>query len=233
MVKDARLRVARGDVGAVRRIVVEYFQGWMSALADEDTEEIPWRMKRSISGDSCTLADIGTHATHLARYVTGLEISRVLATTARFLPRNELEDDASVIIDCDTGARGTISVCQSATGARGDLRIVVYGDKAGLEWGSSNPGHLHLYSIDGGETIVHSATPNLDTFRLGGPIEAFSNLYAEAFRALRTRKNGDPAPIVDVPGIEDGLFGMQFVDRSLASAAAGSRWIDWTSGTTL
>lgn len=238
MVKEMRFRILRGDLGRVHKVVVQYSQGWlMDYLAADKTTELPWRTRRETSGDSCTTADIGTHAAHLVRYVTGLSIRRLLAATATFLPGNELEDDASVLIDYEGGARGVLIASQSSTGERNNLVLNVYGDKGGLEWRHAYPAYLTLKQRDGEAVQIDSGMRGLKTVELGinrmptghpeGPIEAFANLYREAFRAIRARREGeDPGP-VDIPGIEDGLFGMRFVDRVLASAAADSSWVAW------
>jgi len=252
MIKEMRFRIARGDLGRIHKVVVQYAQGWMmgylagaggavgtGGAPGAEAPPLPWRTTRAAGGDSCTTADIGTHAAHLVRYTTGLEIRRLLAATATFLPGNELEDDAAVIIDYVGGARGVLVASQSSTGERNNMVLNVYGERGGMEWRHSRPAYLTLKQA-GGEVIeIDSGMRSLETLALGinrrptghpeGPNEAFANLYREAFRAIRARRAGeDPGP-VDMPDIDDGLFGMRFVERVLASATEDSTWMDWST----
>jgi predicted dehydrogenase len=231
MVKEARERVRRGDLGDVRRIVVEYAQGWLRTLLEaEGHKQAEWRGDPERAGISSALGDIGSHAHNLIRYVTGLEVDRLLADLGTVVEGRDMEDDAAVILQMQGGARGVLLASQISTGERNRLRLRVYGSDAGLEWSQEEPDRLRLVEPDGDERILYRGDPTLSeaarvATRLPGGhpegfIEAFANVYRGVARALR----GDEGPL-DFPTVQDGAFGVHFIHQAVASSETG-QWVD-------
>jgi predicted dehydrogenase len=238
MVKEARERVAAGDLGEVRRIVVEYSQGWLRTLLEaEGQKQAAWRADPAQAGPSSALGDIGSHAHHLAGYVTGLEPERLFADLASLVEGRTLEDDATVLLRYAGGARGLLTASQIATGERNHLRLRVYGSEGALDWLQERPDRLRLVAPSGVETILHDGVDGLsaraaDHLRLPGGhpegfIEAFANLYRNVARTIRGR--GDPSargPFDDdFPTVGDGARGVHFIETAVASARDG-RWLN-------
>ncbi|MFO8043249.1 MAG: Gfo/Idh/MocA family oxidoreductase [Alkalispirochaeta sp.] len=236
MVRQARDLIAAGELGRVYKVVVEYFQGWLSSFHGvSDQTEMPWRTQRAVSGIACTTADIGTHAENLARFITGKSIRRLSARTHTFLPANQLDDDMTVLAEYEDEIQGVLLASQVATGERNALTIRVYGEEAGLEWRQEHPNQLTIKKRDMSHVVYDSgvAIRSDDAgyhFRLPpghpeGLIEAFANLYADAFDHIRGGESGPDVP--GVPGIDDGLAGMIFTDLVVRSSADGGTWVDW------
>lgn len=236
MVKEARERVARGDVGVVRRIVVEYTQGWLRTLLEaEGQKQASWRGDPAKAGPSSALGDIGSHAHNLAGYVTGMQPARLLADLSTLVEGRLLEDDAVVLLDYESGARGLLSATQIATGERNHLRLRVYGDEGALDWCQERPDRLRLVAPSGVETVLHDGVEGLSEraaahLRLPGGhpegfIEAFANLYRNVARTLQARA-GESDPVAfadDFPTVVDGARGVHFIVTALSSNA-GKRW---------
>lgn len=238
MVKQARHLVKHGDLGRVHKVVVEYSQGWMAPwLNATDPAGNPWRADPEMAGISCTMADIGTHAENLIRYVTGLEVTEMCADLSSFIPTNPLDDDGNILLRFGGGAKGVITASQVSTGEENGLSIRVFGDRASVSWHQENPNYLTLKSYDGLKTIYSKGNSNLCDAAQGasrlppghpdGFIEAFANLYLESFKAIRAKKEGQPVPEIDVPDVGDGVRGLQFVETVLASAASTDKWSRW------
>ncbi|MFW5694774.1 MAG: Gfo/Idh/MocA family protein [Alkalispirochaeta sp.] len=236
MVRQARDLVAGGELGRVYKVVVEYFQGWLSDFHDvSDRTQMPWRTQREISGIACTTADIGTHAENLARFVIGKSIQRLSARTHTFLPANQLDDDMTVFAEYEDDIQGILLASQVSTGERNALTIRVYGEDAGLEWRQEHPNQLTIKRRDMSHVVydsgaaIRSENPAYH-FRLPpghpeGLIEAFANLYRDAFDHIRSGASGPD--VAGVPGIEDGLAGMVFTDLVVRSSAEGGAWMEW------
>jgi predicted dehydrogenase len=236
MVRQARDLIAAGELGRVYKVVVEYFQGWLSNFHGvSDETEMPWRTRRDVSGIACTTADIGTHAENLARFITGKSIRRLSARTHSFLPANQLDDDMTVTAEYDDDIQGVLLASQVATGERNALTIRVYGEEAGLEWRQEHPNQLTIKKRDMSHVVYDSGVairgdnPSY-RFRLPpghpeGLIEAFANLYGDAFDHIRSGRPGPDVP--GVPGIGDGVAGMVFSDLVVRSAFDGGTWLDW------
>ncbi len=235
MVKQARDVVRSGRLGKLLKVVVEYPQGWMAALVNAPENAIgAWRMDPKRAGVSCCMGDIGTHAENLVRYITGLEIDEMCADLTAFVPGNKLEDDGNVLIHYKGGARGVLYASQISAGEENPLKIRVYGDKAGLEWRQEDPNYL-LVKDPGGDFKRYSrgnsnccaaarAGSRIPWGHPEGFIEAFANLYREAFRGMREMAAGKTAPVLDVPGIDDGVAGMAFIETCVASAKSQAKW---------
>jgi len=239
MVKQARHLVQSGAIGRIHKVVVQYSQGWLSALLGNDAEASkPWRMDPTRAGQACTMADTGTHAENLVRYVTGLIIELLCADLSAFVPGNRLDDDGSVLVRYKGGARGVIVASQVATGEENGLKLSVYGDAAGLTWLQERPNYLEVTSVSGSHRVYSKgnddlceAAKNAGRLPPGHPdgfIEGFANLYREAIRAIATAKAGTVvSEQIDVPSIEDGVVGMQFINTVVVSASNKEKWTQW------
>lgn len=241
MVKQARHAVQKGELGKIHKVVVEYPQGWLVSMLENRQSAInPWRMDPAKAGKASTMGDIGTHAENLVRYVTGLSIESMCADTAAIVPTNPMEDDGNVLLRFRGGARGVLIASQVSTGEENGFNLRVYGDKAGMYWLQEDPNYLVIKDPSGfrktyskGNDILCEAARNAGRLPFGHPdgfIEAFANIYLESFRGIRARLEGRPCPDdLDVPGIEDGIMGMQFIETVVASAASDRKWTPWVT----
>lgn len=239
MVKEARARVRRGDFGEVRRMVVEYTQGWLRTLLEaEEHKQASWRADPAKAGPAAALGDIGTHAHHLAGYVTGMEPAEVFADLATHVDGRTLEDDATVLMRYDGGARGLLTATQIAAGERNHLRLRVFGSEGSLDWCQERPDRLRLLAPSNVETILHDGVEGLSEeaaacLRLppGHPegfLEAFANVYRGVADLVAGRRSegglGSGPGTADVPTVADGAAGVLFVDAAVRSAREG----EWT-----
>ena len=240
MVKLARDLVGGGELGRVRKVVAEYRQGWLATpLERSGNKQARWRTDPRRSGAAGCMGDIGTHAAHLAEYVTGQRITRVSADLATFVPRRRLDDDGSVLVRFDGGARGVVLASQVAVGEENGLTLAVYGDRRGLTWRQEEPNTLRVTSLDGpveiwsrGQARVAAASPaaaRATRLPPGHPeafLEAFANVYREACDAMRARLLGAPPdPLaLDFPTVGDGVRGMLFIDAVVMNAGGPDKW---------
>jgi predicted dehydrogenase len=237
MVREARELVRAGHVGAVRKVIVEYSQGWLAQPLERDGhKQAQWRTDPARSGVAGCIGDIGTHAESLARYVTGLTIESLCADLSTFVSGRQLDDDGSVLIRYHGGAKGVLHCSQISIGERNNLRLRVYGDAAALEWRQEHPDQLIVKYPDrpcevrerGGD-YLHEASRRMNRVPAGHPegyLEAFGNLYREAFRAIAAEIEGRPIPSdVDFPTLDDGIAGMRFIEAAVESARRGSVWV--------
>ncbi len=224
-VKHAKQMVAEGQLGKIRKVFVEYPQGWLSSkLEDSGNPQASWRTDPKRSGKAGAMGDIGTHAHHLAEYITGLKTTELCAELNIFVPGRLLDDDGAVLLRFDNGARGVLVATQIAAGEENAIKIRVYGDKGGLEWAQHEPNTLiakwtnkptEIYRVG---TSMGSAIAAANTRTPGGHpegyLEAFANIYRNFSYHLRAKMNGEqPKPEwLDYPGVEDGVRGMQFID---------------------
>lgn len=246
MVKEARRRIASGALGSLRKVVVEYSQGWLRTLLEADGQkQAEWRGDPERAGLSSALGDIGTHAFNLVHYVTGLETHRLFADLGTVVEGRAMEDDAAVLLELEGGVRGVMIVSQIATGERNHLRLRVYGSEGALDWCQEDPNRLRFLDPDGTETVVfrggETGTDAARATRLPGGhpegfIEAFANIYRGAAAAIRTRMGGegmvdggDEEGRLDFPTVEDGASGVHFIHRALESSRAGS-WVEVNDG---
>jgi predicted dehydrogenase len=237
LVKQARDLVRSGALGRLRKVIVDYPQGWLtSALEKTGHKQAAWRTDPKRSGAAGSMGDIGTHAENLARYVTGLEIEELCADLSTFVPGRRLDDDGSVLLRFRGGARGILHASQICTGEENALSLRVYGEKLGLEWRQETPNELIVKPVDRPREIWTRGSAYLGTHARSatrvppghpeGYLEAFGNLYREAFRAIRAEVGGKKPPAdLDFPTIEDGIIGMTFIETVVASAARGARWV--------
>ena len=238
MVKQARDLVRDGKLGAIRKVVVEYPQGWLStALEKTDQKQATWRTDPKRSGAAGCMGDIGTHAENLARYITGLEIAELCADLTAFVKGRALDDDGNVLLRFKGGAKGILHASQISVGEENALNIRVYGEKAGLEWRQEHPNQLLVKYADkpteiwgrGNGYIASDAAKAAARIPAGHPegyLEAFGNLYRETFRAIRAEVSGKKLPTdLDYPTIDDGIEGMAFIETVVKSSKLGAKWV--------
>lgn len=238
MVKEAREIVRGNKLGKIRKIVVEYPQGWLSTrLEAQGHKQASWRTDPKKSGASGCMGDIGTHAENLVEYITGLRIKELCADLTTFVPGRKLEDDGNILVRFDNGARGILYASQISAGEENPLHIRVYGEKGGLEWEQEEPNSLIVKWIDRPKEIIRTGVGRLSNaakfnIRLpaGHPegfIEAFANIYRNFALTVRCRMQGiKPKPeYLDFPTVHDGVRGMAFIETVVKSANKGSKWV--------
>jgi predicted dehydrogenase len=240
MVKHAKAMVKEGKLGKIRKVWVEYAQGWLSKLSErEGNAQAAWRTDPKKSGKSSVMGDIGTHAAHLAEYITGAKISDVCAELNTMVEGRLLDDDGSVMLKFDNGAKGVLMASQVAAGEENNLKIRIYGEKGGIEWMQHEPNTLHVKWLDqpaqvlraGGNYGAHLSSTPIHSCRTPGGhpegyLEAFANIYRNFALTLGCKIDGTTptAEMLDFPGIEDGLRGMAFIDNVVASSQSDKKW---------
>ena len=240
MVKLARDIAHHGGMGKIRKIVVQYPQGWLSTLLEKTgQQQASWRTNPEESGASCCVGDIGTHAENLAEYITGLKMTHICADLTTFVKGRELEDDGNCLIRYDNGARGVLHCSQISIGEENGLAIWIYGEEKALEWHQEHPNYLYVKVPDGpvqvwrrGNDYVGNVSPaaaRATRLPFGHPeafFEAMANVYcnfADTVRAKMTHTKPDPLAL-DFPTVEDGLRGMLLLATVLASANSKQKW---------
>jgi predicted dehydrogenase len=240
MVKEARERITAGELGNVRKVLVEYRQGWLAdKQEDKNNKQAAWRLDPKQAGVSSCMGDIGVHAANLAEYVTGLEISRLCADLTAFVEGRELDDDGSILLRFDNGARGVLTASQVCVGEENALSIKVYGDKGVLEWRQQEPNTLWLKWADrptqmlrtGADGLSASATANarLPMGHPEGYLEAFANIYREFASQVRAHGEGGESGSA-CPGIAEAVRGMRFIELAVAASASDVKWHDVSIG---
>lgn len=240
MVRHARELVRAGALGAVRRVCVEYHQGWLATNIEAASQkQALWRTDPAIAGPGGAIGDIGTHAAHLLRFVTGLEIEALCADLSAFVPGRRVDDDAAAILTLTGGARATLSASQVCVGEANNLSIRVHGESGSLYWRHDAPDALELRSLDGeqrtltrGMAGLSAAASNATRLPPGHPegfIEALANIYKDAAGAMAAWRSTRRAPAhgeSPYPTVLDGLHGALFVERMIRSANARG-WTPW------
>jgi predicted dehydrogenase len=238
LVREARSLCAAGALGPIRKVAVEYLQGWLSApLEKTGQKQAAWRSDPALNGPGGCIGDIGTHAFHLLEYVTGLKVTSLNAALRSVVPGRTLDDDCNAMLRLDNGASGTLMASQVAAGEGNGLRLRVYGEKGSIDWKQEDPNRLRVKWLDGPEEIRHAAGGYLSAdaravTRLPGGhpegyIEAFAVLYREFADGLvawrNDKSNSLPAAL---PGIEAGVRGMRFIERAIESSRIES-WVEF------
>ena len=243
MVKQARAMFAEGTFGKIRKIVVEYSQGWLSRLSErEGNAQASWRTDPKKSGKAGAMGDIGTHAAHLAEYISGLKITKLCADLNIMVEGRALDDDGNVLLKFEKGAAGVLIATQVAAGEENNLKIRIYGEKGGIEWAQHEPNTLLVKWLDQ-PTQVYRAGNNytniLSSFATQncrtpgghpeGYLEAFANIYKNFAHTLMAKMEGkEPTKeMLDFPGIEDGVRGMAFIENVVASGNSKEKWVDF------
>jgi predicted dehydrogenase len=238
LVREARALCASGKLGKIRKIVVEYLQGWLSRpLEATGQKQAAWRSDPAQNGPGGCIGDIGVHAFHLLEYVTGLEVIEMNATLKSVVPGRRLDDDCTALLRLNNGAGGALMASQIAAGEGNGLRLRVYGEVGSLDWKQEDPNRLRVKWLDGPEEIRHAAGGYLSedaraVTRLPGGhpegyLEAFAVLYREFADALTAWKSGEANPLPEtLPGIKAAVRGMRFIDRAIESSKRES-WIEF------
>jgi len=229
MVRRARAMVADGVIGTVRKVVVQYPQGWLAAPVErQGDKQAAWRIDPQQAGIGGCIGDIGVHAFHLAEFVSGLQVDQFVADLAATVPGRALDDDCNMLLRFGGGARGVLIASQISTGEGNDLSLQIYGSKASLFWHHDEASRLTLRHAEGHTEILqagagpHGMGARLPAGHPEGFIEAFGNIYRDIADAIRGR--GD---LIDgqLPGIGAGVRSMLFVERAVAASAQGAGWV--------
>ena len=234
MVRQAREMVARGEIGKIRVVQVEYPQDWLTQ--HEDFKQAEWRTDPARSGAGGSTGDIGTHAHNLARFVTGLEVESLAADLDAFVPGRQVDDNGHVMLRFEGGAKGMLWCSQVAPGNENALRIRVYGETGGLEWAQEDPNYLWHTPFGEPKRLITrngsgagDAAARISRVPPGHPegyLEGFANIYSEAADAIVAHREGrEPAAEVMYPTIMDGLKGVEFIDACIRSSARNAAWV--------
>lgn len=243
MVKQARAMAQGGVLGKIRKIWVEYPQGWLSKLSErEGNAQAAWRTDPKKSGKSGCMGDIGTHAAHLAEYISGLKITHLCADLNVMVTGRALDDDGNVLLKFDNGAAGVLMASQVAAGEENALKIRIYGEKGGIEWAQHEPNTLLVKWLDQPAQILRAGagyTDRLSSYATHncrtpgghpeGYLEAFGNIYRNFALTLSARIDGKEATpeMLDFPRVEEGIRGMAFIDNVVASSASDVKWTEF------
>lgn len=240
MVKQAREMVKAGELGKIRKIIVEYPQGWLSRLSEKDgNPQAAWRTDPARSGKSGCMGDIGTHAAHLAEYISGLKITKLCADLSIVVDGRALDDDGNVLLKFDNGSNGVLVASQIAAGEENALRIRVYGEKGGLEWAQQEPNTLILKWLDAPVQILRAGGHQLSSYAAfnsrtpgghpEGYLEAFANLYRNFALCVSAKNEGIKAApeAYDYPSVDEGIRGMAFINNVVKSSLSNDKWTNF------
>jgi predicted dehydrogenase len=243
MVKQARAMVKDGVLGKIRKVWVEYPQGWLSQLSErEGNKQAAWRTDPKRSGKSGCMGDIGTHAAHLAEYISGLEITHLCADLSIMVEGRALDDDGNVLLKFNNGGTGVLMASQVAAGEENALKIRIYGEKGGIEWAQHEPNTLLVKWLDQPMQVLRAggnykgklsdyATHNCRTpgGHPEGYLEAFGNIYRNFALSLSAKLEGRTASAqeMDFPTVDEGVRGMAFIDNVVASSASDQKWTEY------
>jgi predicted dehydrogenase len=238
LVRDARSICASGELGPIRKVVVEYLQGWLSQpLEATGQKQAAWRIDPAVSGPGGCIGDIGTHAFHLLEYITGLDVTALHATLRSVIAGRKVDDDCTALLKLSNGAQGILMASQIAAGEGNGLRIRIYGEKASLHWEQEMPNTLQIRRNSGPDETRHAgmgylspdavAVTRLPGGHPEGYLEAFAVLYREFADALIAwREDRDDALPATLPGIRAGVRGMRFIERAIESNKTGN-WVEF------
>ncbi len=238
MVKEARQQVLSGKFGTIRKIYVEYPQGWLSNfLESNDNKQAAWRTDPTKSGIAGAMGDIGTHAFNLAEYVSGLKTTKLCADINIVVEGRKLDDDGAVLLKYNNGASGVLLATQVAAGEENNIKIRVYGEKGGIEWKQEDPNTLLVKWLDKPTEVWRAGTGYLSSVAAHncrtpaghpeGYLEAFANHYRNFALCVQAQLAGEKpkAEWLDFPGYEDGLRGMLFIEKVIESGKSDAKWI--------
>ena len=233
MVRQMTKMISQGIIGDIQRVDSTYFQGWINDIIhDKDKRNSTWRLNPEVSGISSCLADIGTHAFNMLELVCGMKVKKILADLNNLYEDNPLDIDVSVLVRMENGCKGTIRSTQIATGLENNLNISVYGSKGSLSWEQENPNYLYYYTNDKPLQVLKPGHPynskiSLDGTKLPaghpeGIFDAMGNIYRGVARAIRGEKNEKG----EFPTIEEGVRGMDFIEKAVKSNENGNIWLE-------
>lgn len=237
MVKQAKRFLQSGALGKIRKVYVEYPQGWLSTSLEKTGQaQAAWRTDPKRSGKAGSMGDIGTHAFNLAEYVTGLQVESICADINTIVEGRMLDDDGAAFLKFNNGASGVLMATQIAAGEENNVKIRIYGEKGGIEWKQEDANTLLVKWLDKPAEIYRAGSGYLDSFAkhncrtpAGHPegyLEAFANLYRNFALTVRARINGETpqAEWLDFPGVEEGIRGMAFIENVIASGQSENKW---------
>ena len=221
VIQEIRNQVDKGVIGRLRKVMIDYSQGWLSELIEEEGQkQALWRTDPKLSGAGGTIADIGTHAFNLAEYVAGSKIHELCALVSTLVPKRKIDDDANVLLKFADGATGTLSASQVCTGEDNFLSVKIYGDKGGLLWSHEQPNNITL-KLNNEQQLIKVNENDIDLNKVAKPLvnihaesflKGFINLYSSFIDFIETGKSS-----INVPNIEDGVRGMLFIDKAIES----------------
>jgi predicted dehydrogenase len=239
MVKQARHMVREGLLGEVRKVIVEYNQGWLaSQLEESGTKQAEWRTDPARSGIAGAIGDIGSHAENLVSTITGLEVAEICADLTTFVSGRRLDDDGNLLIRYEGGAKGVMMASQISAGEENDLRIRIYGTEGGLEWRQEEPNYLFHKPAEEPERVLKRGNDYLceearraSRLPAGHPegfIEAFANVYMNVVAAIRAKQEqAKPDGLSwDFPTVYDGAQGVHFIEKTVESSRSDEKWSD-------
>lgn len=239
MVKQARQMVKENSFGAIRKVIVQYPQGWLSLPSEKDNKQAAWRTDPAKSGISGCMGDIGTHAAQLAEYISGLKITKICADINIVVTDRALDDDGNILLKFDNNANGVLIASQIAAGEENALSIRVYGEKGSLEWRQEEPNTLLVKWLDAPTQVYRTGHDYLSSFAkhntrtpAGHPegyLEAFGNLYRNFASTLQCLYSGATASaeMLDFPTVQDGVRGMAFIENVIASGNSDLKWYEF------
>lgn len=240
MVKQARQMVKEGAFGKIRKVMVEYPQGWLSLPSErEGNKQSSWRTDPAKSGISGCMGDIGTHAAQLSEYISGLEITKICADLNIVVDGRALDDDGNILLKFNNGANGILVASQIAAGEENALTIKVYGEKGSLEWHQEEPNTLKVKWLDAPAQLYKTGNGYLSPIAQynsripsghpEGYLEAFANIYRNFASTLTAKLNGDTPTeeMLDFPSVEEGVRGMAFIENVVASSQSDQKWFDF------
>jgi len=239
MVKQAKAMIKNGEIGAIRKVVVEYPQGWLATkIEDSGQKQASWRTDPTKSGASGCMGDIGSHAENLAEYITGLKIKELCADLTTFVDGRLLDDDGNVLLRFEGGAKGILHASQISVGEENDLNIRIYGTKGGLQWHQMEPNTLLVKWMDKPTQVYRTGVGTLSPeanaharIPAGHPegyLEAFANIYRNVAYCIQARLKGDEVEAIysDFPTVSDGARGMEFIEKLVESSQKGAVWVE-------
>lgn len=238
-VEEAKAKIANGDLGVIRKVLVEYHQDWLMQPLEQqsDNKQAGWRTDPNKAGISCCVGDIGTHAANLVEYITGDIISEVCADLSSFVDGRTLDDDANMLLRLRSGAKGTLTCSQIACGEENNLRIRIYGSKGAMEWQQQEPNSLRYCPAGQPWQLLRTGVNLTAPLALAGTrlpgghpegyFESLANIYRRFFQDIQLIKAGKPA-LGGYPGITDGVRGMAFIEKAVQSAQSNSKWLSLT-----
>ena len=233
MVRQMTKMVANGEIGKVHKVDAQYLQGWLNPVVhDRDKRSSTWRLNPKVSGISCCVGDIGTHAFNMVELVAGSNVKKILSHLNNLYDDNPMDVDANILIQLENGANGTIRSSQIATGEENNLRISIYGDKGGLKWEQENPNYLYHLSDNEPMRVLKTAHPynynisNISTkIPPGHPegiFDSMGNIYNGVAKAIKKQKFDS----VEFPSIDEGVRGMDFIEKAIKSHQSGNIWMN-------
>ena len=238
MVRQARALFRSGQMGKVRKVIVEYLQDFLATPHEKlGMRQAEWRLDPARSGIGATIGDIGTHAFNLLEYVTGERVSEMCVDLSTFLPDRTLDEDVNALLRLEGGGKGLLTASQIATGEENGITLRVYAEHGAIRWGQENPNYLDVWRLGEPRQTFSRAQGYLDQHASAagrippghpeGYLEAFAQIYVGALTAIRRHLDGDPMPTdeYDFPTAYDGLRGMQFIYRAVESSQNGASWV--------